>query len=205
MECAKIVQGEKLYPETLCRFLRDRAPRSITVIGNTEILDTQPLGLFCSIKCPASLILQTYDLGQRLRETGTPVISGFHSPVERECLTTLLRGNNPIIVCLARGIERMRIPKKYSEPLDNGRLLLLSSFSENLRRSTKEMAGERNALVAAMADEILVAYAEPAGQTEALCSDIVAWRKPLYCFEDSANANLFALGGRSVTKSRLFS
>lgn len=205
MECLKIQQGDELYPGILSRFLGIHAPRSISVIGNTELLNTRPLGLFCSIKCPASLILQTYDLAQRLRETGTPVISGFHSPVERECLTTLLRGNNPIIVCLARGVGRMRIPKEYRKPLEEGRLLLLSPFSEKQRRADAGMAATRNAVVAALANEVFVAHAEPGSKTEALCRDIVSWGKPLCTFDDSSNGNLFAIGAKSVTGHNLLS
>lgn len=197
MECLKIQQADELYPESLSRFLGNHAPRSISVIGNPELMNTRPLGLFCSIKCPASLILQTYDLAQRLRETSTPVISGFHSPVERECLTTLLRGNNPIIVCLARGVERMRMPKEYRKPLEEGRLLLLSTFSEKQRRADAGMAATRNTVVAALAHEVFVAHAESGSKTEALCNEVISWGKPLYTFDNSANANLLVLGAKA--------
>jgi len=33
------------------------------------------------------------------------VISGFHTPAEKECLRILLRGAQPIIICPARSIE----------------------------------------------------------------------------------------------------
>jgi len=200
MEYLKIQKGDAVYPEALYRFLGDNAPQSISAIGNTKLLNTRPVALFCSIKCPATLILQTYDLAQQLREMGTPVISGFHSPVERECLTTLLRGNNPIIVCLARGVERMRIPKEYRKPLEEGRLLLLSPFSDKQRRADAGMAVTRNAVVAALANDIFVAHAEPGSKTEALCRDIVSWRKSLYVFDESPNANLLALGAKPITE-----
>lgn len=204
MEVQKIHQGHSSYPYPLINLLGEHAPSALTAIGNFELLKAAPLALFCSVRCPGSLILKTFDLAQQLREAETAVISGFHSPVERDCLTTLLRGRNQLIVCLARGIEGMRIPADYQKPLDLGRLLLLSPFSKTSRRSTKVMAGARNAFVAALADEIFVAYAEADSKTEALCRDIVAWRKPLYSFDDSANANLLALGAKSVTKSRRF-
>lgn len=202
MECLKIQQGNELYPEALSRFLSDHAPRSISTIGNQELLKTRALGLFCSLKCPASLILQTYELAQRLREMGTPVISGFHSPVERECLTTLLRGNNPIIGCLARGVERMRIPKEYRKPLEEGRLLLLSPFSDKQRRADAGMAATRNSVVAALAHEVFVAHAEPGSKTAILCHDVIKWGKDLRTFENTANHNLLALGAKPLTLAK---
>jgi len=51
------------------------------------------------------------------------VISGFHSLVEQECLAVLLRGPQPVIVCPARGLARMRLKREYKEPMVAGRLL----------------------------------------------------------------------------------
>ena len=112
-----IHQGDTLYPARLIRCLGDDAPETLRAIGNARLIEGRPLALFCSIKCPGRLILQAYDLAQQLRESGASVIGGFQSPVERECLTTLLRGLNPIAICLARGLERIRIPKEYRKPL----------------------------------------------------------------------------------------
>jgi hypothetical protein len=75
------------------------------------------------------LILDTYDLASALRDAGIPVIGGFHSPMERECLDLLLRGKQPVVVCPARSIHRMRISKLWKAPLDDGRRLIPSPFS----------------------------------------------------------------------------
>jgi predicted Rossmann fold nucleotide-binding protein DprA/Smf involved in DNA uptake len=157
------------------------------------------LALFCSVKCPGNLILQTYDLTQNLRQTGVSVISGFHSPMERECLSILLRGTQPIIVCPARSIVGMRIQVEYKQPLEEGRLLLLSPFAEKQRRATVQTALYRNQFVAALADAVFVTYAAPGGKTEQFCRDVLAWQKPLYILESDANANLIALGAKPVT------
>lgn len=200
MEIQKIHQEHSSYPHPLINLLGEHAPSALTAIGNFELLKAAPLALFCSARCPGSLILKTFDLAKQLREAETAVISGFHSPVERDCLTTLLRGNNPMIVCLARGVERMRIPKEYRKPLEEGRLLLLSPFSDKQRRADAGMAVTRNAVVAALAHEVFVAHAEPGSKTETLCRDIVSWKKSLYVFDESPNANLLALGAKPITE-----
>lgn len=196
MEVQEIHKGDGTYPQTLPLYLGNEAPEKLSAVGNIELLKTRPLALFCSRKCPRNLILQTYDLAQRLREECTAVISGFHSPVERECLTILLRGKNSIIICLARGFERMRIPKEYTKPLDQERVLLLSPFSEKYKRATKEMATARNAVVAALANSVFLAHAESGTTTETLCRNVLEWGKLVYTFEDEANDNLVDLGAK---------
>src|SRR3972149_7069246 len=91
-------QGEEGYPAAISKYLGNNAPESITVLGNTDILRKKMLALFSSVKCPGKLILQTYDLMQNLKEANVTIISGFHSTMEQECLTILLRGNNPVII-----------------------------------------------------------------------------------------------------------
>jgi predicted Rossmann fold nucleotide-binding protein DprA/Smf involved in DNA uptake len=168
------------------------------LLGNADLLGESTVALFCSVKCPGSLILKTYDLAQKLRETDATVISGFHSPVERECLNVLCKSTNRVIICPARGLERMRIPADYRKLLEKGRLLLLSPFTERQRQASAEMAARRNQLVAALASCVFVAYAAPRSKTERLCRQIVEWSKPLFTFSSGANNNLFEIGANAL-------
>ena len=178
------------YPSQAKHYLGEQAPASINILGNADILHHSRLALFCSVKCPGNLILQTYDLAQSLREAGIKVISGFHSPMERECLMILLRGTQPVIVCPARGIRGMRLKKE---------VLFLSPFTEEQRRITTETAIMRNRFVSAVADSIFVAYAAPGSKMEQLCKEILVWRKPLYMLENVANDKLISIGAIPVT------
>ena len=186
-------------PAALAWYLGTAAPAAITAIGDLALLDRAPVALFCSVQCPGQLILQLYDLAERLRAAAVPVIGGFHAPMERECLTLLLRGPGPVVVCLARGLEGMRLPPVYRRPLAEGRLLLLSPFHRSERRATAEMALLRNRVVAGLAGRVVVAHAAPGGKTEALCQEVVGWRKPLYTLAGPANAHLVALGAQPLT------
>jgi predicted Rossmann fold nucleotide-binding protein DprA/Smf involved in DNA uptake len=189
-----IKQDDPHYPRSLVEHLGHAAPAELSALGNLCLLQQKTLALFCSVKCPGDLILKTYDLAQQLREAEETVIGGFHSPMERECLTILLRGNQPLIVCLARSLRGMRLPTVYREPLEQGRLLLLSPFSEKERRHTVELASRRNQLVAALATAIFVSHAELAGKTEVLCHQVLQWGKPLYTHRSDFNANLISMG-----------
>ncbi len=152
------------------------------------------LALFCSTKAPGSVILAAHDLAQQWRTGPTTLISGFHTPVEQECLTVLLRGPCPVILCPARGLEGMRLLPALKEPLAAGRLLLLSPFATTVRRVTASRAQQRNLLVAALADAVLIAHAPPGSKTEQVAREVLGWGKALYTLPDPANQSLLDLG-----------
>ena len=182
--------------------LRDREGTStfprFWAIGDLVILEKHLLGFFCSTRCPGEVILRTYDLARALRDARVPVISGFHSSMEKECLDLLLRGTQPVVVCPARSLERMRIPNKWKAPLAEGRLLILSPFTGKTRRATAGLAQKRNELVAALAEKVFVAYAATGSKTERFCYDVLTWGKPLLTLESDENAGLPVLGAKPI-------
>ena len=190
-------RGEAEYPAELADYLGAQAPAMVALWGERTIClkrNRPLLALFCSTKAPASIILQTHDLAQQWRTGGVTVISGFHSPVEQECLAVLLRGPQPVIVCPARSLDRMRLKREYREPMAAGRLLLMSPFGEKVRRMTADTALTRNRFVAALADEVLIAHAQPGSKTEQLAQEVLGWGKQVYTLDHPANEHLLALG-----------
>jgi predicted Rossmann fold nucleotide-binding protein DprA/Smf involved in DNA uptake len=162
----------------------------IWAIGNLKILETRLLGFFCSTKCPGSVIVHTYDLARALRDAGLPVISGFHSPMERACLDLLIRGTQPVVICPARNIERIRLPATWRKPIAGGRMLVLSPFAAQHGRSTAGLAEQRNRLVATLANAMVITYASPGLKIDRLYAGIVVTRKPVYTLDLPENAHL---------------
>ncbi|TDA70684.1 MAG: hypothetical protein D9V47_00315 [Clostridia bacterium] len=93
----RITQDETLYPRVLLKRLGAAAPEQLTLVGNVDLLAHNKTALFCSARTPGDAILRTFDTVRRFRDDGVTVISGFHSPIEKECLHILLRGRQPII------------------------------------------------------------------------------------------------------------
>lgn len=118
--------------------------------------------------------------------------------MEKEFLELALRGPSPVVVCPARGLGAMRIPKVWKKPLDAGRLLLLSFFDDTIRRPTAAIANQRNACVAALADALLIAHAERGGKTETLCKEGLSQGKPVFTLDSPDNAHLVQLGAVPV-------
>lgn len=201
----RIQVGSPEYPPALTRYLADNAPSSISALGDVAILNTKPFALFSSMKCPGSIILKACDMVKRLRDAGVTVISGFHSPLERECLNILLKGKQPIIFCPARGLEKMQIKPEFRKPLDDGRLLILSPFKASANRTSTGLAEARNRFAAALGNAVFIPYAAPGGKTERFCKDVLAWGKPLYTVNDDANSRLIASGAKYIDSTAIIS
>ena len=180
--------------ELLSSYSSSTPHHQVTALGNPNILRTRKLALLCSVKCPGQIILRTLNLARVLRESDETVISGFHSPMEQEVLTSLLRGNGNVIICPARSLEGMRLPAAWMKALKDNRLLLLSPFAAHQRRQTVRQAHSRNEFVAGLADRVLIAYAAPGGKIESLAHRLSARNMPLFMLDTTDNTNLLQSG-----------
>ena len=99
-------------------------------------------------------------------------------------------------------IDHVMRKLEYKEPMAAGRLLLMSPFEEKVRRLTVDTALTRNRFVAALADTVLIAHAQPGSKTEQLAQEVVGWGKHVYTLAHPANERLLALGVRNCTKSK---
>jgi len=203
LEIFDLKQSNATYPSSLQKYFSRHAPAVITGLGNLDNLKQKKLAFFCSVKCPGHLILKAHDLSQGLKQARVTVIGGFHSPIERECLTILLRGKQPVIVCPARSIKGMRIRTELKGPIEERRLLFLSPFKENKRRYTVETAIERNRFVAAIAEAVFVVHASPNSKMEKFCDEVLKLSKPLYTFESEANKFLINMGAKVLSLNNL--
>ena len=126
--------------------------------SNQELLKLHKTAFLCSRKCPADIVLKSYDWAIERRENGDCIISGFHSKIEKEVLHYLLKGSQPVILALARGLKKWLEPE-LKEALDNKRLLIITPFEEKVKRVTSETSARRNRLMTEIADEIFIVYA----------------------------------------------
>ncbi|MFA7380149.1 MAG: DNA-binding protein [Bacteroidia bacterium] len=144
-------------------------------IGNTDLLKLPKTAFLCSRKIPASVVLKCYDWAIAQREKGNCVISGFHSQIEKDVLHYLLKGNQPIILALARGLKD-KVEPEFEKPLKEGRLLIITPFGKTIKRATQQTAQTRNQLMTHLADNITLGYASAGGQLDKLLQDI---KKPI--------------------------
>lgn len=149
------------------------ATRYMETSGNKALLHHHKTAFLCSRRCPASVVLKSYDWAKMMRNAGKCVISGNHSQIEKDVLHYLLKGGQPIIIALARGLKK-RFEPELTEAIAKNRLLVITPLKSNVVRVTQETANKRNDFMAELADEIFVAYAQPDGNVYRL---VIKWLK----------------------------
>lgn len=167
----------------------------LKVIGHASILGKKMTGLLCSQNCPGELILKGFDTVKDIREKQITVISGFHSPIEKEAFRILQRGTQPIVLCLARNIETYQIPRALKPLITNGSLLIIAPvFSKTENRITKETAGIRNEVIFQISDQVLLIHAQSGGDLERTCVKYLRGHKGIYAIPSVKNSHLFDQG-----------
>ena len=139
----------------------------IAEIGFKGLLNLNKTAFLCSRKIPVSVVLKCYDWAILQREQGNCVISGFHSQLEKDVFHYLLKGNQPIIIALARGLKE-KIEPELIKPLEEGRILIISPFDKTVKRVSEKTAEIRNKMMIDLADNITVGYASEGGKLESI-------------------------------------
>ena len=121
-------------------------------LGNKELLNQPKTAFLASSTIPTDMVLRCYDWAQQMCREGRCVISGFSSHLEKKVLHFLLKGNQPIILVLARQMYK-RVPEELQPLMANGRLLIISTSSTP--RQSKMTAYNRNKYICEVADEVL--------------------------------------------------
>lgn len=170
-----ISQDAEGYPGRVNRRLGANAPRSISVAGSAVPLSAPMSAFLCSKEAPGATILKAFDQAAAWRDAGRCVISGFHSPLEQQCLDILLRGKQPIVMALARGLGALRLPAAQRKALDEGRLTMVSPFPVTEKRVSADLARQRNRFAAALAGEVVFGFVAPGGSLALLRDEIRCW------------------------------
>lgn len=135
------------------------------LLGNESLLELKKTAFLCSRSIPASVVLKCYDWAIEQRKAGNCIISSFHSQLEKDVFHYLLKGNQPIIIALARGLKE-NIESELKKPLEQGRLLIISPFDKTVKRVSEQTAEIRNKMMIELADNITVGYAREGGKLE---------------------------------------
>lgn len=129
----------------------------VEYLGNKDLLKLPKTAFLASNTISSETVLRCYDWATEMRRQGQCVVSGFSSKLEKDVLHFLLKGNQPIIMVLARQMYKV-IPTDLKETLEQNRLLIIST-SQAVRQS-RATALARNKNVCEMADEIILIGAD---------------------------------------------
>ena len=135
-------------------------------------MDGPLTAFFASRTCPGSAIRAAMDWAVAEAREGRTIISGFHSPLERSVLEVLLIARSKAVIALARDVGKARLPSAWRQAALIG-AVAIASVEPNVQRLTEDLASLRNDWVAALADNLVIAHAEPGGT---LARDAERWR-----------------------------
>lgn len=136
-------------------------------VGNAELLNLHKIAFLCSRRFPREAAERAYRWADEQREAGTCIISGYHSPVEKEVLCRLLQGAQPVIIAMARGLNRQA--PEWGRAIDAGRLLVISRYAQSVSHPCESKCYQRNLMMAELADTIVIAHVASGGSLERLC------------------------------------
>ena len=139
----------------------------MTYKGNIKILDLYKTAFLCSQKCPAEIILKSYDWAKEQREQGNCIVCGNHSQIEKDVFEILLKGKQPLILILARGMKTTWEPE-IEKAVNAERLLIISPFKKEIKRVTRKTAKVRNEKIIDISNKIVVGYKTENGQLDKL-------------------------------------
>jgi hypothetical protein len=157
---------------------------------------------FCSQSCPGDIILKAQDWANARGPDSAPVTGGFHTPVERDVLRILLRGNAPVIMVLARAAQGWRAPKPLGPAIKTavavGTAQIVSPFPATQTRTTAITAEARNRHILTLCKTVLIAHAAHGSKTEALAQEAKTMGLPIFTLPSPANSHLLQMGAQIV-------
>ncbi len=95
------------------------------------------------------------------------IISGFHSPPEKNILESLLQSEAKLICCPAWGIDTLKIPADWIPALEQNRMLILEMKNTDGNLAAAE---QRNRFVLEQSTKQWVPYTTPGGMLSRLAS-----------------------------------
>jgi len=161
--------------------------------------ESKSVAFFCSRSCPGDIIINAQDWANAREPEGPTIVSGFHTPVERDVLRILVRGRVPVLLVLGRSLTGWRAPVELRKAIDDGSLQVFSPFPAMESRTTVKTAESRNRHILTLCKAALFAHASPGGKTEMLATEAVAQGVRLLTLPSKSNSNLLQLGAVEIS------
>ena len=131
--------------------------------GNKESMKLEKNAFLCSQRCPADVVLKSYDWAKAQREADNCIVCGNHSQIEKDVFDILLNGKQALILVLARGMKT-RWSHKILTAIRKNRLVIISPFDKNTKLVTHDTAEKRNRVIIEISERIKIGYKTTNGQ-----------------------------------------
>lgn len=190
------------FPERL-KELRS-APPVLWALGNIALLSRNAFGLCGSRNASDRGLRWAAKFGEVVSATGSTLVTGLARGVDREATRAALCSNGTAIGVIAEGFERWS-PAEFADPLQQGRLLVLSEFRPSARWSVGQ-AMQRNTTICLLGSGMFVIEAGESGGTLEAGRTALRLRVPLFAVRSieaiSGNELLVREGAQPLTTMR---
>jgi hypothetical protein len=132
-------------------------------IGNASLLAQPLIAFFGSRQCSGAAIRAALDWAVEQARSKTPLIGGFHSPLEKSVLEVMLAANAPIVIVIARRVGNARLPSTWRRAVRLGTAAIVGMEGAQTCL-TNELAARRNDWVAKHAARIVLAHVSADGR-----------------------------------------
>lgn len=196
------------YPERVKIVMGTKAPKSLYMLGNLDLLKMPGIG-FCGSRKSSDKGLETaQDCAEQAACNNVLVVSGNAAGVDFEAHFSSLKAGGCTILVLPEGINHFRIKKAFEPVWDWKRVLVISQFEpDDAWKAFRAMT--RNQLIIALSRVMIVIEAGGKGGTLNAGMETLRYGMPLYVaeYQDMSvnacgNKILLELGARRLAKSR---
>ena len=148
--------------------------------GNKDLLDRELVAFFASRTAPPEALTLARHWAYEIAQSNKLVISGFHSPIEREVLDILLAEGCSVVITLCRAIYR-KMPAHLRAAYDENRVLFVSF--RNYSRPSFSNSQLRNWATTDFATEVVFAPFDHTSQLSTLYNTLSLGTVPCHILE----------------------
>ena len=192
--------GDDFYPKKVSELLRSKAPKCLHYIGNLSLLEMKGVGLCGSRKASPKGLETAADCASQIAAEKVVVISGYAAGVDMMAHATALQNGGYTIFVLPEGINNFKIKPELRSIWDWSRVLVLSQYDPQATWQAFR-AMERNLLIIALSDAMVVIEAGITGGTISAGKSTLKLGRPLYVASyDNEYMSLNATGNIQLLK-----
>lgn len=128
--------------------------------GNIALIDYPHTGFLCSRIVPAQNLNEIVQWAQSITDSSRCMVCGCQTSIEYQVVQSFLNNGVPVIVVYSTSIPEKIVPE-WETALQENRMLILSQC--NSETPTNDAYQNRNALIIALSDNIIVGYCTRGG------------------------------------------
>jgi predicted Rossmann fold nucleotide-binding protein DprA/Smf involved in DNA uptake len=129
-------------------------PLTFTGVGAADLLERPLVGLVVGSDYSREMLVKTIDQLEDWKEAGKVVVTGLHTRLEKQVLSSLLRRRSPVVKVLARGMTHYRPRPNEALALEQGRMLVITVLAPGFAFATNTARSLGQRLITSLAPEL---------------------------------------------------